>query len=261
MSTPLTCSDAPCGYQALDLRLRDVSFFLCVLQKSEGWYNRKSLSQYIERKRNEMVPAAFLTYFAACAGAGGALIGLLFVAISIVPEDTNKNGLSVERRVTANNTFTAMINAFFISLAALIPSMNVGFITLILGLIGLSNSLGMDWLLIKDRSSSSSSLLPKLLTVITTLGLYGYECYIGLQLIISPKNVDSIVTISVILLGIYGWGIVKAWELIGLNRFGLFNVFLNLFHLPSVRTGALPTTNIAVTSNDTVHEAVDTRQA
>jgi hypothetical protein len=208
-----------------------------------------------------MVPAVFLTYFAACAGAGGALIGLLFVAISIAPDDTNNKGLSVERRVTANNTFTAMINAFFISLAALIPSMNVGFITLILGMIGLSNSLGMDWLLIKEPSSTQNGLLPKLLTVITTLGLYGYECYVGLQLIITPKNVDFVVTISVILLGIYGWGIVKAWELIGLNRFGLFNVFLNLFHIPSVRTGTLPTTNITAPSNEVVHEAVDRQQA
>jgi hypothetical protein len=208
-----------------------------------------------------MVPATFLTYFATCAGAGGALIGLLFVAISIVPEDTNKIGAQVERRVIANNTFTAMINAFFISLAALIPFMNVGYITFILGLLGLSNSLGMDWLLIKARSSSRSSVLPKLLTVITTLFLYGYECYVGVQLIISPNNVDFVITISVILLSIYGWGIVRAWELIGLNRFGLFNVFLNLFHLPPALIGKSQTANNAVTSNEAVHESVDTQQA
>jgi hypothetical protein len=210
-----------------------------------------------------MVPTAFLTYFAACAGAGGALIGLLFVAISISPEDTSKNGISVERRVTANNTFTAMINAFFISLAALIPYMNLGFVTLIFGLIGLSNSLGMDWLLIKERSSSWNtwrSVMPRLLTVITTIGLYGYECYAGERLIMSPKNVDFVVAISVVLLTIYGWGIVKAWELIGLNRFGLFNVLLNFFHIPSIRPGKSLTTNIVMPSDEAVHESVDTQQ-
>jgi len=39
-----------------------------------------------------MVPDVFINFFIASAGAGGALIGLLFVAISIAPESTIMTG-------------------------------------------------------------------------------------------------------------------------------------------------------------------------
>ena len=43
-----------------------------------------------------MVPAIFTNFFIASAGAGGALIGLLFVAVSIAPENTIMEGAPVE---------------------------------------------------------------------------------------------------------------------------------------------------------------------
>ena len=60
-----------------------------------------------------MVPASFANFFLATAGAGGALIGLLFVAISISPERIFSEGAPRERQAVASGAFTALVNAFF----------------------------------------------------------------------------------------------------------------------------------------------------
>src|SRR6266700_1855399 len=88
-----------------------------------------------------MVPAAFANFFVASTGAGAALVGLLFVALSIAPEQTVLEGASLEKRALATSAFTALLNAFFISLAALIPSSNLGWTALVLSLVALTGLL------------------------------------------------------------------------------------------------------------------------
>ena len=61
-----------------------------------------------------MIPAEFTNFFIASAGAGAALVGLLFVAVSLAPEQIVTRGAPVERRAVAGSAFTALINAFFI---------------------------------------------------------------------------------------------------------------------------------------------------
>ena len=60
-----------------------------------------------------LVPANFAHFFLATAGAGGALIGLLFVAISISPERIFSEDAPRERQALASGVFTALVNAFF----------------------------------------------------------------------------------------------------------------------------------------------------
>ncbi len=68
-----------------------------------------------------MVPPEFANFFIASASAGGALVGLLFVAVSIAPEQIVAAQAPIERQAVATSAFTALMNAFFISLFALIP--------------------------------------------------------------------------------------------------------------------------------------------
>src|SRR5260370_34227122 len=86
-----------------------------------------------------MVPEAFHDYFVASTGAGAALVGLLFVAVSIAPERTVMSGAPVERQAVATSAYTALLNAFFLSLVALLPQTNLGSAALVLSLIGLAN--------------------------------------------------------------------------------------------------------------------------
>ncbi len=60
-----------------------------------------------------MVPATFANFFLATAGAGGTLIGLLFVAVSINPERIFSEGAPKERQAVASGAFTVLVNAFF----------------------------------------------------------------------------------------------------------------------------------------------------
>src|SRR5258708_19389881 len=73
-----------------------------------------------------VVPPEFASFFIAGASAGAALVGLLFVAVSIAPEQIVTRRAPIERQAVARSAFTPLINAFFPSLAALIPRFNFG---------------------------------------------------------------------------------------------------------------------------------------
>jgi hypothetical protein len=87
-----------------------------------------------------MVPPEFSSFFATCAQAAAALIGLLFVAVSIAPEATVTADAPLERQAVAASAFTALVVAFFISVAAQIPHTNVGIAVSVAGLMGVLNT-------------------------------------------------------------------------------------------------------------------------
>lgn len=177
-----------------------------------------------------MVPGNFDTFFATSAGAGAALIGLLFVAISITPENIVKEEASPERRAIANNTFTAMLNAFFISLGALIPDANLGGIVLVFGVLSLSNGVGMNLQLLRvqiyQRRFQWRKVTRYIVNILAPLVLYGFECFLAISLILSPGSSGNVGSITIIMIAIYGWGIEQAWEMLGLHRLGLLSIFL-----------------------------------
>jgi hypothetical protein len=183
-----------------------------------------------------MVPTDFANYFLATAGAGAALIGLLFVAISINPERTFGREAQPVRQQVASGAFTALANAFFISTSALIPHINVGYVTLIMGGIGLVDSLrlGGEFLFGYWRASLAARLrwpvaLRALAFVAVSLILYGYEVVLAVLLLMQPGAVAFVYTLTGILLGIYGLGLVRAWELLGAPR-SSFLGWLNPLH-------------------------------
>jgi hypothetical protein len=59
--------------------------------------------------------------FGASVGASAALIGLLFVAISLAPEKVFGGAADAHKRADAVGAFTALANVFFVSLAGLLP--------------------------------------------------------------------------------------------------------------------------------------------
>ena len=167
-----------------------------------------------------MVPATFTNFFLGSVGAAAALIGLLFVAISIAPEHTVFEGAPVERQAVASTTFTALVNAFFISVAALIPDANLGYTALVIGLLALSNTLNVGWNLLRDRENGLD-FIRRFVLVFIGIVLYGLEIYYALQLIVSPRQTDVVFNLSTLLLGIYGLALIRAWELLGARRFSL----------------------------------------
>jgi hypothetical protein len=167
-----------------------------------------------------MVPQSFLAFFAASTGAGAALVGLLFVAVSIAPEQTVAGDAPVAPQAMAASTFTALINAFFVSLVALLPGEVLGSGTIVMSSVALVNSLSLAWNLFKEPQSGLSALRRSFL-VLAGIAIYGFELYNGVQLQRFPKDPGPIYAIAPLLIGVYGLGLTRAWQLLGAQRFGL----------------------------------------
>ena len=89
------------------------------------------LKQTAEAGRAAMVPATFGNFFVASAGAGAALAGLLFLAVTAEAIKSVDYGAPVERRSVSSSAFLGLINAFFIFMAGLIPDTNLGITALL----------------------------------------------------------------------------------------------------------------------------------
>lgn len=192
-----------------------------------------------------MVPTTFANFFLATAGAGDALIGLLFVAISINPERTFGPGAARERQGVAANAFTALVNAFFVSTGALIPGTNVGAVALVLGFVGILNSLALGLRLVRHQLGQQQRKTPLplrlgrvLFMVAASLALYGYELSIAWRLLSAPTDVGSVYALASVLMGVYGLGLLRAWELLGAPRSGLTGWLNPLANLEEETPGA-----------------------
>ena len=73
-----------------------------------------------------MIPSDYLGFFQTGSQAAGALIGLLIVVVALKPvQIIGARADPVARRLAASS-FTGLVDAFFVSLLALIPGHNLG---------------------------------------------------------------------------------------------------------------------------------------
>ena len=202
-----------------------------------------------------MVPPEFANFFIASASAGGALVGLLFVAVSIAPERIVAAQAPVERQAVAGSAFTALMNAFFISLFALIPNFNIGFIIIPFSLVCLLTSLIQAWRLLR-RINNWQSLLRRAFLVLLNVVLYGLELWNGYQLFTDPSQPGNVYGLISCLLGAFALGLFRAWELLGARRYGLLGWLNPLHDLPDTesfsRTG---NSHVPATDHPTIDEA------
>ena len=166
-----------------------------------------------------MIPPQFVNFFIASTGAGAALVGLLFVAVSIAPEHIVQANAPVERQAMAASSFTALLNAFFVSFAALLPE-NVGYITLVMSFAGLTNSFYLTRNLLKDRPGWQS-VVRRINLILVSYIVYGFELYYAILLIKGPDNPENFYGLTGLLLAAYGIALLRAWQLLGARRYGL----------------------------------------
>ncbi len=167
-----------------------------------------------------MVPPEFDNFFIASASAGAALVGLLFVAVSIAPEHMVTRRAPLERQAVAGSAFTALINAFFISLVALIPHYPFGSVILPFIFLCLVTTLIQAWQLLRLRKGWLS-LLRRIFLVLLSVVLYGLELVNALHLSIDPSQVGAVYGLVFLLWAAFALGLIRAWELLGVHRYGL----------------------------------------
>src|SRR5690348_11048591 len=122
----------------------------------------------------------FTSFFVASAGAGAALVGLLFVAISVNPGRNAGPSAPPERQAVAASAFTALINAFFVSLAALIASGSLGGVAMAVSVVSIIATLRLIGDLFPPNLNRRNQIRHAGFLAIGLL-IYGLQFFYGFQ--------------------------------------------------------------------------------
>lgn len=146
-------------------------------------------------------------FFVSSVGAAGALIGLLFVAISVAPQRTFGTNAESEKRAQATGAFIALANVFFVSLAALIPIATAEVVIVASVLAG--------YRIIRE-SIALARAYPELRGWrqfgVISLCIYVLELIFALRMLLKTGTALSLVFV---VLGLYSYALATSWKLLG----------------------------------------------
>jgi hypothetical protein len=170
-----------------------------------------------------VVPESIRDFFTASASVAGALIGLLFVAISVASDRLARAQAEAQRyRVRAVAALTAFTNALAVSLFALIPGHKIGPAALVVALGGLVFVLAALLSLIRWRQLRLDALRQirrdTLHDALFLLGLsvtFVVQLIQGADVIAQPDDSGAVNTIAALVVVCFLIGIARSWELIG----------------------------------------------
>jgi hypothetical protein len=168
-----------------------------------------------------VIPEDFHDFFLTTGGAAAALIGLLFVAITVSAERLAREETGTQlHRIRAVGALIAFTNALTISLFALIPEDLLGGTAVSVSLTGLSFVGGaivslirlheVHWGAVRD-----AVFLGGLVVVFVVQFISGFP------LIFESSNPGDVDTIAILVIVCFIIGIQRAWELIGGPSIGL----------------------------------------
>jgi hypothetical protein len=150
----------------------------------------------------------------AIAGAGGALTGLLFVALSVTPRRDPAQGPRIIRQVRAAAAMLAFTNALAVSLFGLVPGTHIGYPSLTLGVIGLVFTAASMRSIV--TSAAAAGVKRGQLSLIGLLLLiFGTEFIAGIFAVANPAAATPQDYIGYALVTSLIVGISRAWELVG----------------------------------------------
>jgi hypothetical protein len=169
-----------------------------------------------------MVPSEYKDFFLGSVTVAGALIGLLFVAVSVNPTGVSAEG-APRLRVRATSALAALVNALFVSLLALLPSDSLGEGAVILGTIGLLTLLSLlIFVLTRGRGEGRWELIRNLALIVGQGVAYGWQIISGLRLIRHPGLVGQVSTQTTLVIVLLAFGVARAWEYVGGAQTGLW---------------------------------------
>jgi hypothetical protein len=158
-----------------------------------------------------MVPASLHDFLIASIGASASFIGLLFVAISFIPDVVkNDRELFSSRRLLAEGAFGALINIFFVALVGLIPGANIGYVFLVTALLGCKT-------VYSTRPFGTKHFTDNIITFILSAFIFIVEGLFGIVLIWGSHRLNKFEFMTLILY-LFSIALARAWELTGIRN-------------------------------------------
>jgi len=174
-----------------------------------------------------VVPVSFHDFFSGCATIAGALIGLLFVALSVSPEYLRGENARTDHQVRAGAAFSALVNTMVIALFALLPTTDFGTVAIILAATGLGTTAALVFVLVREDKRIGRGDLYMFLILLVLYGLQGAN---AVQLEHTPHRVGLIANQGVLAVLFFLFGIARSWQLVGAREFGLVATMASMIH-------------------------------
>jgi hypothetical protein len=174
-----------------------------------------------------VIPEEYREFFVAAAGTTGALIGLLFVAVSVFPEAGRQDTTRAQFHARSSAALLVFTNAVIISMAALVPDVSLGWWAMASGIGVLVFAAATARSVVGDARKPSGRPGRRLRLVTGLPGLLvigGFEVYAGIRLVTAVPVLDlgAIETLMYVVIGDLAYGIARAWQLLGVRDSGLF---------------------------------------
>jgi hypothetical protein len=174
-----------------------------------------------------VVPVSFHDFFSGCATIAGALIGLLFVALSVSSEYLKGENARTDHQVRAGAAFSALVNTLVIALFALLPGTDLGTVGIILAAAGLGTTVVLIFAVAReDRRIGRGDLVMFLILLV----LYGLQLANAVQLEHTPHKVGLVVNQGELAIAFFLFGIARSWQLVGARDFGLVTTLASMIH-------------------------------
>lgn len=169
-----------------------------------------------------MVTEGFHDFFLGVAGVAGALIGLLFVAISVNPGEAAKGPIS--QRIRPASALSAFLNPLFVSLVALLPLRDPsGPFKFLTGAASLAAVGLVAFVLRENWGRPFRSYARLFLSLLVQLATCVLQLIAVLEFAGDPENTDWLLVVCFTVIVFFAMGIGRAWDFVGAQSTSVFD--------------------------------------